>query len=116
MECDPTLLRPVAGVRAVALAGELDAPDASRLAASLDREIREGATRLVVNLSGVTFATLAALRALLEARARARERGGELVLSAPSPFVRSVLSTVGLDGAFSVFPGDIEAMRYLRDR
>jgi anti-anti-sigma regulatory factor len=53
------------------------------------------------------------LGSLVRASARAREGEGELVLSAPSRFVRTIVRQVGLDRLLRVFPDDESALRHL---
>lgn len=100
-------------VRILALAGQFDAADVLGLEARLDAALSAGAVRLVVNVARVEFASVAVIGSLLGGRARARSRGGDLVLSAPSPFMRRMLRTLRLDGILRVFPGDGAAVRHL---
>ncbi len=102
-----------ARVHILRLVGEFDAKDAPRLAERLDAALSAGSSRLVVDLKGVRFASAALLGLLLAARAKARRRGGDLVVSAPSRPVQAVLSVPGLDRVLKVFPGDEEAVRHL---
>jgi anti-anti-sigma factor len=100
-------------VRILGLRGEFDAADVPGVAGRVDAALSSGAVRLVVNLAGVEFASAAVLGCLLAARARARRRGGDVVLSAPSGFVRRMLRLLRLDAMLEVFPGDAEAVRRL---
>jgi anti-anti-sigma factor len=99
-------------VRILRLGGELDAPDARELLRSLESVGR--ATAIVVSLSDLTFVSATAIDCIVQARAKARKRTGEIVLSAPSPFLRAMLCRLGLEGTFRIFPDEDAAIRYLR--
>jgi len=102
-----------ARVRIVRLVGEFDTRDAAALGERLDAAVSKGPARLVIDLKGVRFASAALLGRLLVARAKARRRGGDLVVSAPSRPVKAVLSVPGIERVLKVFPGDEEAVRHL---
>src|SRR6478736_1891420 len=57
---------------AVVLVGRLDAVEAPAVRAELDRVLRTGANRLVIDLVAVTFVDSAGLAALVRARRDAR--------------------------------------------
>jgi anti-anti-sigma factor len=101
-------------VRILRLVGDLDVPEAREVAKRLDAA--GGRVRLVLNLSGVGFASAAAFGTFVRAWAKARKQQGEVVVSAPSRFVRTTLKMVGLDGHVRVFPDDESALRHLRAR
>ncbi len=70
--------------------GEVDvvtAPVLNRLIASLD----DGAPRVVVDMSGVTFIDSSGVGALIEVRRHLHQAGREMLVEAPSPFVARVL-------------------------
>jgi anti-anti-sigma factor len=80
----------------VRLIGELDistVPQASPAVA----EACERATSVVVDLSELTFMDSSGVRMLLEAWAKQHERGGDLVLRAPTPTVRRLFDLLGLE-------------------
>jgi len=107
--------RKVAGnVRVLGLAGEFDAPEAKKLGETLDAVASAGGAQLVLDLRNVTFASAATLDCLVRARAAARRRGGDLVLSEPPRFLKAILRALGLDRSFGVFPDDDAAISYFR--
>ena len=83
------------GTVSIALAGELDLAGASRLEARLEEIERDGPARLVVDLRRLVFIDSTGLRLLLQAAARARERGCELVLRPGEPSVQRVFEVTG---------------------
>ena len=90
------------GHAVVTATGELDLYTAPRLQAALAGLLREQATRIVVDLSGVEFCDSTGMNVLLSAMKRLKEQGGSLELAAPRPAVRRILQVTGLDTVFTV--------------
>jgi anti-sigma B factor antagonist len=87
----------------IRVAGELDAYTAPTLRQSL-RDIIEdqGNLNIVVDLSVMTFIDSTGLGVLVGALRNVRQRGGDLVLSAPSASALKVLEITGLEHAFTI--------------
>ncbi|HEY4461592.1 MAG TPA: STAS domain-containing protein [Streptosporangiaceae bacterium] len=68
----------------VTLAGESDANTRQSLRDFLESAVPEDVRRLVVDLSGLSFIDSAGVHALVDARAVLLDRGGEMLLVAPS--------------------------------
>jgi anti-sigma B factor antagonist len=83
------------GTASVALAGELDLAGARQLEMRLDEVERENPARLVIDLGSLAFIDSTGLRLLLQADARARERGCELFLRRGEPSVQRVFEVTG---------------------
>lgn len=93
----------VNGVLLVHVSGELDLGHADRLAAALDAEPPGAeATPVAIDLREVTFIDSTGVRALLEAKRGADERGRVLALVAPSAPVQRVLQLSELMEALNV--------------
>jgi anti-sigma B factor antagonist len=90
------------GHAVVSVYGEVDLYTAPRLQTELAALVRDGVTRLVVDLSGVEFCDSTGMNVLLSAMKRLREQGGSLELAAPRSAVRRILQVTGLDTVFSV--------------
>lgn len=80
----------------------MDLYTAPRLQTELAALARDGASRVVVDLSGVEFCDSTGMNVLLSAMKRLREQGGTLELAAPRAAVRRILQVTGLDTVFSV--------------
>lgn len=93
----------------VTAGGEIDLYTAPRLQAEFTSALREGPSRIVVDLSGVEFCDSTGMNVLLAALKRARERGGSLELAGPRPAVRKILQVTGLDTVFSVHDTVLDA-------
>jgi anti-sigma B factor antagonist len=86
----------------VVLSGEADLRSAGRLSELLTAELAAGPVRLVVDVSGLSFADSASVRTLVLAGRTLRERGGVLVLTRPQPAVLRVLELLGADQVLQV--------------
>lgn len=84
------------GTAIVSLSGELDLASAPRLDETLVG-CEDGADTVLIDLRGLTFMDSSGLRVILAADARARSRGGRLVLVAGPPGVQRVFELTLLD-------------------
>jgi anti-sigma B factor antagonist len=75
--------RDEAGVRVIAVAGELDIATAPELCARLDSSRTVRGPRLLVDLSRVEFCDSTGLRALLGAASEVRAHGGRFAIVCP---------------------------------
>ena len=79
------------------LKGEFDTFYCPALIAEVDDLIERGVSHLVLNMRLVKFINSTALGAIIKAHKRCRAEEGELVIAQPSPFVRDVITKVGID-------------------
>jgi anti-sigma B factor antagonist len=86
------------------LHGELDITCSPALRDQLLGLLRRSSSRLVVDLSGVTYCDASGLAVLVGTERRARLLGGSLRLAAVPPQVDEVLHITGLDRHLDVFP------------
>jgi anti-anti-sigma factor len=103
----PTLelsVRTAGGVTIAELTGEVDIASVPALREQLLRLLRPGSSRLVIELSKVSFCDASGLAVLVSAGRRARLLGGFLRLAAVSPQVGRVLHLTGLLRSFAIFP------------
>lgn len=77
------------------ISGRLDGALANELEEKLISVIKEGATRVAVNMAEVNFLCSAGIRALLQYARQMKNSGKSLVVASPSPEVLSVLETTG---------------------
>jgi anti-anti-sigma factor len=87
-----------------ALSGELDIASAPTLREQLLSLQRPAASRLIIDLSAVSYADASGLTVLVGTGRRAGLLGGFLRLAAPSPQVAKVLSITGLSRHLDIFP------------
>jgi len=78
------------------LEGELDPHTAPTLAEEIDTLVAEGVTEVVLVLSGLGFVDSSGLRVIISADRDLAEKGGRLVLRAPSDNVKRLLEITGL--------------------
>jgi anti-sigma B factor antagonist len=97
LTCTPAL-----GAVVLGLEGELDAESATEVRERLGDLILHGVLTVVVDLQHLTFIDSTGLGVLVGAVRRLRERGGDLVLSAPPPAVLRAIEVSGLAEIFTV--------------
>jgi len=98
------------GCTIVTISGEVDIASAPALREQLLGLLRPGASRLVVDLSGVIFCDASVLAVLVGVARRAGLLGGVLRLAAPGPLMAKVLRLTGLDSRFEIFATVPEAI------
>jgi anti-anti-sigma factor len=81
------------GLVIISLRGELDLLDAAAVSAALEA-VAARDRWIIVDLSGLEFIDAADVAALSRGRRQARDAGGGLLLAAPQPPVRRVLSLI----------------------
>lgn len=104
------------GISVVSPSGRLTmvgAPDLRDMVSSL---VQEGRTRLVVDLSGVTFLDSSGLGALVAGLKSARQAGGDLRIAAASEQVLLVLKLTSLDRVLEPHASVEAAFAELRPR
>jgi anti-sigma B factor antagonist len=92
------------GITIAELAGELDLASAPALREQLLGLLRPGSSRLVLDLSRVSFCDASGLAVLVGADRQARLLGGFLRLAAVSPQTARVLDITGLGRHLPVYP------------
>jgi anti-sigma B factor antagonist len=98
-----------AGVTLLTCAGPLTVPDGkAAFVGAVDRQLRDGAARLVLDLREVPYMDSPTIGALMSSLKRALERGGgvKLVLGKNSK-VLEILELTGLDKIVETF-GDVD--------
>jgi anti-sigma B factor antagonist len=91
------------GYTIAAISGDLDIASVPALREQLLGLLQPHASRIVADLSGVTFCDASGLAVLIGVSRRARLLSGVLRLAAPSPPVVTVLRLTGLDRQFEIF-------------
>ena len=98
------------GYTIVKISGEIDIARTPVLREQLLGLLRPDASRLVVDLSGVTFCDASGLAVLVGVARRLDLLGGSLRLAAPPPLMSTVLRLTGLDSRFEIFATVPEAI------
>jgi anti-anti-sigma factor len=88
----------------VRLPAEMDKANAAEVRAELLTAIASGAVVVIADMTGTTFTDTMAIRALVLTHRHAAASGAELRLAISSRLVLRVLSAMGFDGYFSVYP------------
>jgi anti-sigma B factor antagonist len=93
--------------------GELDLAAAPSLKWALADVVQAGATRLVVDLTRVTFIDSTALGVLVGAH-RSLSAGARLAIACRHPDVLNIFELTGLDATFDIFPTLEDALAHVR--
>ena len=92
------------------ISGEIDIASVPVLRERLIGLPRPHASRIIIDLSGVTFCDASGLAVLVGASRRAGLLGGVLRLAAPAPMMATVLRLTGLHSRFEIFATVSEAI------
>jgi anti-sigma B factor antagonist len=103
-------------VTQVRLAGEVDISGARALQQSLDGLVRDGHTRLLIDLTDVSFIDSTGLGVLLHVVRRLRRRRGALAVCCPDPTMRGLFELVGHNLLFPVEETFEQARRHVAPR
>jgi anti-sigma B factor antagonist len=97
----------------VSVTGELDVSNAKEFEDECQRVIDLGATRMVVDMVGLSFIDSMALGALTKAAKRIRAGSGECVVVVDDPRIRRVFQITGLERIFRLERSLAEAIEEL---
>lgn len=85
-----------ADVSVIVLAGEIDLGNAAEIARGLNGQLDPGRSRLVIDLSHVTFIDSSGINELFQLSRRLATVGGQVILAAPSESVARVFDILRL--------------------
>jgi anti-sigma B factor antagonist len=97
-------------IELVSILGELDMSNSSELRRRVEKAVREGRERLIIDLEALTHMDSSGLAALIDCHQLAESRGGRLVLMITSGSVRRTVEVRGLDRLFVIVANRDEAM------
>ena len=86
------------------LEGEIDLHVSPRISAALAAMIEQKPTRLVVDLSGVSYIDSSGLAVLIEGMQNVEAYGGKFILAGLQEGVRPIFEIARLDQVFLIFP------------
>ncbi len=93
------------------LKGEFDTFYCPALMQEVESLIERGVNLLILNMFVVRFINSTALGAVIKAHKRCRAEGGDLMIAQPSPFVRDVMSKVGIDKLITLYDTEEQATK-----
>jgi anti-sigma B factor antagonist len=91
-------------IEVLTVSGELDMSNSTELRRRVDRAIRDGRNRVVVDLAGLTHMDSSGMAALIDSHQLTEARGGKLALVITSESVRRTVEVRGLDRLFRIEP------------
>jgi len=95
----------------VVLRGEVDIYSAPQFKEALVHGIEEGARRIVVDLSDVTFIDSTALGVLVSGAKRVRPRNGNLDIVCKDENIIRIFEITGLNRIFGIYPDRAAALK-----
>ena len=98
------------GVTVLTPTGRLDVAGAPALKDAINEVAKNGPTRLVIDMEGVSFVDSTGLGSVIAALKQVRTNQGELRLAAPNQQVRVVLELTTLDRVFPYYATVEEAL------
>jgi len=101
---------PRAGIAVVRVSGRLEARAAQELRRLCSELREEGRSRIVINLSGVSFVASSGVGTLLALTEESKEAGGLVQLVALSHSVAAVVDLLNLTEFLSIFDTESKAM------
>jgi anti-sigma B factor antagonist len=99
----------------IAVSGELDVATVPQLRTALTEAAEKGASRLVVDLSDVTFVDSVSVGAILHAQKRLGLEGRMAVVLAPNSYARVIFDVVGADAVLDVVQTRAQALARVND-
>lgn len=105
------LVRTSDDVAVIALTGEVDIYSAPEFKETLVRGIEDGARRIIVDLSGVTFIDSTALGVLVSGAKRVRPQNGALDIVCSDENITRIFEITGLDRIFGIYASREEALK-----
>jgi anti-anti-sigma factor len=97
-------------VELVVVTGELDMSNSPELRRRVEKAVREGSDRVIIDLSGLTHMDSSGLAALIDSHQLTEARGGRLALVISSESVRRTVEVRGLDRLFTIAATQDEAV------
>ncbi|MBL8118441.1 MAG: STAS domain-containing protein [Anaerolineae bacterium] len=93
--------------------GRFDALEVPKVSAWLDTVTDREDSRIVVNMTGVTFVDSTALSLLVKGMKRARQHNGDLTLCGLQKPVKVIFELTRLDKAFNMYEDEGDALHAL---
>jgi anti-sigma B factor antagonist len=93
----------------VNLPAEIDITNAAAIRDELLTALESGAAVVIADMTGTTFSDTMGIRTLILTHKHAAAKEAELRLALSSRLVLRILSAMGLDGYFSIYPTVAEA-------
>jgi anti-anti-sigma factor len=90
--------------------GDFDDVDLPPFEERIGKHFEDGCRFLVMDLRYLTFLTSRVVSYFVRVKEQAVQRGGDLLLVDPSPFVRKVLERLRLDEHFRIVSSETEAL------
>ncbi len=102
-----------ADVLKVLLSGRLDMADSDSVRLIIQQALEDSGAGILVDIGALEFISSTGLRALIAAQQDAAATGKSMALVSPQPAVLRVFKISGLDGFFTFFEDEADAVKKL---
>lgn len=102
------------GITVVDMAGRLDSSVSGQVMDQLNQIVTTGATKLIVNLSGVNYISSAGIRSLLIAAKLIKSENGEMRLCQASGLVAKILNESGFTNLIRIDESEDQSIAALQ--
>lgn len=103
------------GALLVRLTGRMDMAGADSIDLPFTAALSNRATPVIVDLGGVSYLASIGIRTFIMSAKALHNRGGRMILAAPSPEVSAVLQAVGVSGLLPTIESVDAATAYISD-
>ncbi|HQH73556.1 MAG TPA: STAS domain-containing protein [bacterium] len=93
--------------------GRVDLAAIPEFSARLNRALRDGESKVLLDLSKTLYMSSSCLRSLLEAQKASMAEGKILVLCSPNEQLAELFDVVHIDKSFTIYNNDFEALDHL---
>jgi anti-sigma B factor antagonist len=94
----------------LALDGDFDSFSCTPFIQEVDQLMEEGVYNIVLNMERIKAITSTGIGSIIKSRKKLKEKEGDLVISAPSPFVMEVLQSLGLTELIPILDDNEQAL------
>jgi anti-sigma B factor antagonist len=101
-------------VKKIRLVGRLDMKNTLLIDSRFSAEVVSGASRVLVDLSGVEFLASIAIRLLVIGAKTVAARGGKMALCCTQPTVAKTLAVTGIEALIPTYDEANDAVNWLR--
>jgi anti-anti-sigma factor len=104
------------GVTVVDMEGSLDTTTSGEIGDALVALVKDGKSKILLNLKKLDYISSAGLRAILVAAKLLQNSGGEMRMSTPNDTVRSIMDVSGFNSMLKLDDTEADALAKLIDK
>jgi anti-sigma B factor antagonist len=94
----------------------VDKAEAIDIGAEVEEKLTAGENRFIIDLSKLEYMNSTGLNIILNLMNKSRDKGGEAVVAAATPRIKSLFSVTKLDSVFTMKNSREEALSYFQEK